>query len=477
MTIAKNYLYNLVYQIVVLLVPLITIPYISRVLGPDGVGTSAFTYSIVQYFVLAGSIGISVYGNRQIASVRDNKEQLNKTFWSIFYLKVITTTISLGAFIIFLFVINEYHFIFVIQGLYIIATMFDITWLYMGLEDFKKTVIRNLIVKIIGTIGIFVFVQEVTDLWKYILLLACSQLFGYLTLYMYLPKTIDFVKVSIKEIIKHLKPSLSLFIPQISLQIYLVLNKTMLGVFSNTYQVGIFDNSDKIVKIVLAIVTAMGVVMLPRIANQMANGDKEKIKEYIISSFNFATYLAIPLMFGLIAISSNFVPWFFGHGFEDAVDVIKILSPIILLIAWSNVLGVQYFLGTGQTNLFTISVTIGAFLNLLLNFYFIPKYFAVGAALATLIAEIVVTFVQCFMIRKVISLRNLFKGFHKLFISGIIMFIGVYFAGQYLQATIISSFVQVIIGVILYIGSLTILKVEINQKILSFIFGKIFKRK
>lgn len=476
MNIAKNYLYNLIYQIVVLLVPLITIPYVSRVLGSEGVGINAYTYSVVQYFVLAGTIGISMYGNRQIASVRDNQEQLNKTFWGIFYLKIVTTIIALCAFIVFLLIVKEYHWIFVIQGLYIIAAMLDITWLYMGLEDFKKTVIRNVIVKIISTIGIFIFVQQETDLWKYVLLLACSQLLGYLTLYMYLPRTIDFVKVSFKEIVQHFKPTFALFIPQISLQIYLVLNKTMLGVFGNTHEVGIFDNSDKIVRIILAIVTAMGVVMMPRIANTLANGDKEKIKDYVYSSFSFASYLAIPLMLGLIAVTPNFVPWFFGPGFEDAIYVISVLCPIILFIAWSNVFGTQYLLGTGQTRLFTISVTVGAVVNLLLNFYFIPKYFAIGAAIATLIAEFAVTFAQYIMIRKEIELRKLFKGFFSLIIGGGIMFVGVYIVGEFLQPAIISTFIQVIIGSILYIGSLTVFKVEINKKILNFVFSKIFKK-
>lgn len=475
MSIAKNYLYNLVYQIVTLLAPLITIPYISRVLGTEGVGTNAFTNSIVQYFVLAGSIGISMYGNREIALVRDNREKFNKTFWGIFYLKLITTTFALCAYFIFLLIVEDYHWIFVVQSIYIIAAMVDITWLFLGLEDFKRTVIRNLIVKIISTIGIFVFVKHDGDLWIYVLLLACSHLVGNLTLYSYLPKIVDFVKITFKEIIIHLKPTLYLFIPQISLQIYLVLNKTMLGVFSNVHEVGIFDNSDRIVKIILAIVTAMGVVMMPRIANTLAHGDKEKIKDYIYSTFHFASYLAIPLMLGLMAITPNFVPWFFGPGFEDTIYVINILCPIILFIAWSNVFGTQYLLGTGQTKLFTLSVTVGAVINLLLNFYFIPKFFAVGAAIATIIAEFTVTLTQYLMIRKDIILPKLFKGFFKLFIAGVIMFAGVYLIGINLEPTIISTFVQIIIGTILYIGVLCLLRDEINDKIITYILKQINK--
>lgn len=476
MSITKNYLYNLLYQIVVLLVPLITIPYISRVLGSEGVGANAYTHSILQYFVLAGSIGISMYGNRTIAYIKNDIEKLNSTFWSIFYLKIITTSLAFGAFLIFLNYVNEFHFIFVIQSVYIIAAMFDITWLYIGLEDFKKTVIRNLIVKIISTIAIFIFVQNPEDLWKYVLLLVLSQLIGNLTLYMYLPKTVSFVRVSLKEIFSHLKPTLALFIPQVSIQIYLVLNKTMLGIFGNTHEVGIFDNSDRIVKILLALVTAMGIVMLPRVASTYASGDKGKVNGYLHSSFKFQSYLAIPLMFGLIAIVPNFTPWFFGPGFEDTVNVIMILSPIVLFIAWSNVFGTQYLLAIGKTKLFTLSVTVGAVVNLLLNFYFIPRYFSIGAAIGTLIAEFAVTLVQYIMVRKEIRLKVMFDGFGRFLLSGLVMYLVVWYIGNQINPSMFSTFIQIFVGMIVYIGLLVVFKSDINNKIIGFVLKKVLKK-
>lgn len=469
MNIARNYLYNLVYQIVVLLVPLITIPYISRTLGSEGVGINAYTFSIVQYFVLIGTIGITIYGNRTIAYYKDNKEQLSRIFWSIFYLKIITTIISSLGFFIFLFYIEEYTSIFMVQSIYIIAAMFDITWLYMGLEDFRKTVMRNLVVKIIGIISIFIFVKNSEDLWIYVLILAGSQLFGHLTLYMYLPKTVIFVKVSFREIFNHLYPTFALFIPQISLQVYLVLNKTMLGLYTNASEVGIFDNSDKVIRLALSVVTAMGVVMLPRIANTFARGDLEKVNEYLYSSFKFASYLGIPLVFGIIGIVPNFTPWFFGQGFEDTVVVMSILSPMIIFIAWSNVMGTQYLLAIGKNSFFTISVTIGASINLVLNFFLIPKYFASGAAVATLIAEFSVTLLQFIMIRKYISIRKSFDGLGKFLISGIIMFGIVWYIGLNFNATIITTFVQIFSGLIIYVLCLTLFKSDINNKIIRFI--------
>ncbi|WP_279145840.1 oligosaccharide flippase family protein, partial [Clostridium tyrobutyricum] len=368
MSVAKNYVYNVIYQIVILIVPLITVPYVSRVLGSGGVGVNAYTNSIIQYFILFGTIGISLYGNRSIAYVRDDKSKLSRTFWGIFLLKIVTIIISYTVFIVFInFTHSQYKTIFLFQSIYIISAAVDISWLFMGLEDFQKTVTRNLIVKVIGVVCIFIFVKNRADLWKYVLILSCSELFGQLTLWFYVPRVMDKVKLSFYDIKRHLIPSINLFIPQIATQIYLVLNKTMLGYISNTNEVGYFDMSDKITRMSLAVVTAMGVVMLPRVANTFAKGDIKKVKEYLSKSFDFASYLSFPMMFGLAGISAQFTPWFFGPGFSKTGTLMCVISPIIIFIAWSNVLGVQYMMPVGKVKQFTISVTTGAVVNFILN--------------------------------------------------------------------------------------------------------------
>ncbi|UZW66160.1 oligosaccharide flippase family protein [Priestia flexa] len=338
MSIAKNYLYNVVYQVINLLIPLITVPYVARALGADGVGINAYTNSIMQYFILFGTIGISLYGNRAIAYVRDNKEALSRTFFGILILKFITTGLAYLVFLLFLNNWSNYQSIFLLQSIYILAATIDISWLYMGLEDFKKTVIRNLMVKIVGVACIFIFVHDYGDLWKYVLILALSQLLGNLSLWMYLPKTIQKVKITWNDIKGHFMPSISLFIPQIAIQIYVVMNKIMLGYLANTSEVGLFDSSEKIIKMTLAVVTAMGVVMLPRMANTFAKGEIEKVKNYLYQSFDFASYLSFPMMFGLAGIANEFAPWFFKYGFEKTALLIFSISPILVFIAWSNVL-------------------------------------------------------------------------------------------------------------------------------------------
>lgn len=476
MSIIKNYLYNLSYQLILMIIPVITIPYISRILGSNGIGINAYTYSITQYFIILGSIGISIYGNREIAYVRGNKLKLSKTFWGIFLLRIITMLFSFFLFLLFLnFFTENLMMYFLLQSIYICAAAIDISWLYMGLEDFKKTVIRNLFVKIIGLFCIFIFVKESGDLWKYIFILAISQLIGNLSLWMYLPKTVLKVHITWKDIVIHLRPSFALFIPQIAVQIYIVLNKSMLGFLSNINEVGYFDNADKIVKIILSIVTAMGTVMLPRMSNTFARGELNQVKEYLYNSFNFACYLSIPLTFGIAALANTFAPWFFGPEFSKTGNLLIIISPIIIFIAWSNALGQQYLMPIGKIKEYTASVVTGAIVNFLLNLLLIKQFQSYGASIATLFSEISVTIVQLSVIRQEVEIKKLFKSNWKYFVSSLIMFIVIKIISRILETNLLTIIIQVIIGSFIYFLLLFLFRSSLNKRIMK--IGYNFTRK
>lgn len=472
-SIAKNFLYNLMLQIVTLFMPLITVPYVSRILGKEGIGVYSYTLSIVQYFIILGTLGVSMYGNREIAYVRDDKEKMSKTFWSITFLKIMTTSIALLLYIIIFGFNKQYGFIYLIQSINIIAAMIDISWLYMGLEDFKKTVTRNLIVKVICVMCIFIFVKNYNDLHKYVLINAFMSLFGNLVMWIYVPKVVLRIKIKFNNIKYHLIPALKLFIPQIAIQIYAVLDKTMLGILANTAEVGLYEQSQKIIVLVLGLVTSLGVVMLPRMSNTFANGDIKKVNRYFNTSLQGVAYISIPMAFGLASISKEFVPWFFGPDFGSVSYLIMILTPILFLIAISNVLGIQYLLPTNRTKEFTMSVTIGAIINVVINLILIPKYKAVGSCISTVIAEFAVTFVQYIFLKDSINVKKIFKSIFKYLISSIFMFICVRFMGIYGGSKIATTLVQGICGVFIYVGVLTALKEEINITVFKFIRSKI----
>lgn len=461
MRVIKNYLYNATYQIFILLVPLITTPYLARVLGPEGVGINSYTNSIIQYFILFGSIGVNLYGNRQIAFVRENKRQLTRSFYEIFLMRIITITIAYVAFLLFLFFTAKYHEFYWAQSLLIVAAAFDISWFFMGVENFAVTVLRNFVVKIITVASIFIFVKSYTDLSTYILILSLSLLIGNITLFPSLRKYIGKPRIKELKLTRHLVPSVILFIPQIATQVYLILNKTMLGSMISVNASGYFDQSDKMIKMVLAIVTATGTVMLPHVANAFAKGEHEKTKFFLYQSFSFVTSLAVPMMFGLMAVAAKFVPLFFTNRFQSVTPVMMIESLVILLIAWSNVIGTQFLLPTKQTKAYTTSVIIGAVVNLVMNIPFILFLGAVGAAIATVLSEISVTVYQLYVIRMQIQYKKLFTDTGKYIIAGIIMFWIVILIDGKLQSTWTMLGIEVVIGIMLYLSLLVLFKAKI----------------
>lgn len=458
MKLLKNYLYNVGYQVFVLLIPLITVPYVSRVLGSEGVGINAFTNSIIQYFILFGSIGINLYGNRTIAYYRDNREKSSQVFWEILFLRIIFIMISYIGFLFFLVSVEQYTDYYMYQSIFILAAGLDISWYFMGIEDFKKTVMRNVIIKILSLLAIFIFVKNPEDLGVYILVLSVSTLLGNVLLWTYLKKMIYRPIWKELSVFKHLIPTLTLFIPQVATQIYLVLNKTMLGVMTTTENVAYFEQSDKIVKIVLAIVTAVGTVMLPRIANLHARGSVEKVKEYMYISFDFVTSICFPMAFGLAAIAPKFSVWFLGNEFGTTATLLPILSLVIIWIGWSNVLGTQYLLPTNQTRFYTLSVLIGAMVNLLANIILIPKYGVVGAIYSTVISEMCVSLVQFYVVKRNLKLMMLFNGTWKYFVAASVMFFAIRHLNTIMRSSFVMFSIQIFLGTLVYLLIVILLK-------------------
>lgn len=476
MKVIKNYLYNTVYQVLLLIIPLVTVPYIARVLGPDLVGINEYTNSWMTFFLLVGQMGISLYGNREIAYHRENTEERSRIFWGIEALQSLTMIVALvlylTATILFSTTFQKY---FLLQSFWIIAAGVDVSWYFMGMENFQRIVTRNLIVKIISVVLIFLLVKNHQDLGIYILILGLSNLVGNLTLWPYLKQEIKWVPFKTWKPFSHFYPSLLLFIPTITTQIYLVVNRLMLGRMSTQNQLGQFGNTDKIIKVILAVVTASGQVMLPHIANKFSNGDVKGIRSSLYNSFDFITALAIPMMFGIMAIGEPLAPWFLGRAFAPAGKLMMIESPILLFIAWSNVTGTQYLMPVNRTNEYTISVSIGAVVNIIANVFLISLWAAKGAALATVISEFSVTAVQLFYIRNTISRRKLFSSLWKYLICGFIMFVIVYRLSHMIRMSIANLIIEILVGAFIYFVGIILVHAPIVDQGIQLI--RSFKKK
>lgn len=471
-SIAKNYIYNLSYQILVLILPLITTPYISRVLGAENIGIYSYTISIATYFVLFGSLGVALYGQREIAYNQKNKKQCSITFWEIVILRIITMSISVLIFY-FIFVNgNQYQMYYKILILEIIGNCIDISWFFQGLEEFKKTVTRNTVIKLISVLCIFLFIKNQNDLYLYFWIYVLSTLIGNGSLWLYLPRFLKKVKFNELNIFKHLEPTISLFIPQIAIQVYTLLDRTMVGaIISDKSEVGYYDQSQKIVKMLLAVITSMGTVMLPRIANTFANGEENMVKNYMSKSFNLVFALAFPLIFGIIAVSKAFVPIFFGPGYDKVAILMTVISPIILLIGVSNVTGTQYLLPTRRQKEYTISVVSGAIINFIMNMCLIWNYGAIGASIGTVVAETTVTLIQIYFLKEEINFKEILKKTQNYIISSLIMFCTCLVIGKIIKNDLVSIIVQVATGMIVYGIVLLILKdsfiIEIINKFIK----------
>ena len=477
MKVIKNYLYNVVYQILLLLVPLITVPYISRVLGPELVGINSYTNSWMTFFMLVGQMGIALYGNREVAYHRENPIERSKIFWGIELLQVITITCALiaylGAVLLFSTTFKEY---FLLQSFWIIAAGVDVSWYFMGVENFQRIVFRNMLVKLASVALIFLVVKGNNDLGKYIALLGLSNLVGNLTLWPYLKDEIKWVPISTWHPFRHFYPALLLFVPTITTQVYLVVNRLMLGRMSTQSQLGQFQYTDQIIKVILAVVTASGQVMLPHIANKFSKGDVKGIRDSLYNSFDFITAIAIPMMFGIMAIAKQFAPWFLGKQFNDAGILMMIEAPVILFIGWSNVTGTQYLMPINRTKEYTVSVTVGAVINVIANLFLIALWGARGATLATDISEFAVAAVQLVYIRQTISRRKLFGKMWKYLLSGGIMFIITYRLAMIMNMTIPNLAIEVIIGAVIYIIGIFILRAPVINQAIALINSRKAKR-
>ncbi len=476
-SVKKNYIYNLLYQILVMIIPLITTPYLSRVLGAENIGIYSYTLSITTYFILFGSLGVAMYGQREIAYVQDDIRKRSRAFYEIFIMRLLALAVSLFIFYISFCLHGEYSIYYKILVFEIIATIFDISWYFQGLEEFKKTVMRNMLVKLISVICIFVFVKNSSDLNKYYIIYVLSNLLGNLSLWIYIPKYTDKIKLKELRINRHLKPTIMLFIPQIATQIYTVLDKTMLGtMIYDKSEVGYYEQAQKIIKLLMTIATSLGVVMMPRIAATYSKGDKEKIREYMNNSFSFISLLAFPLMFGTISIAYKFVPIFYGSGYDKVAPLMCVVSPIIVFIGLSNVTGTQYLLPTKQQNKYTTSVIIGAIVNFVLNIVLIKKYASIGASIATVIAEFCVTLTQFLLIRNEIKFKEIFSMIYKYIVAAIIMFVCSILIGNFISNNAFSILVQIIVSSIIYFVVLLMMNDKMIIEGITILKNKIIKK-
>jgi O-antigen/teichoic acid export membrane protein len=451
-SIKKNFIYQAFYEILVVIMPLLTSPYVSRVLGASNIGTYSYTYTIASYFVLFSALGIKNYGNREISRNRDDKKSLNETFSGILFLHFIVSGIVVIAYAIYVaFIVSpEYRLYSIIQGLYVVTAFFDISWLFFGLEKFKVTVTRNSAIKILSAVAIFLFVNKSDDLWKYVTILAVANFLGQAYLWIYAGKYVKICKVTKQQIFCHLPQMLVLFIPTIAISLYNYMDKIMVGIISNKTQLGFYENSEKIIFIATSVIGSVGTVMLPRMSNMAARGEVEKGKRYIADSMQVVICMSCAMAFGIVGISEVFAPIFWGKEFSECAVLIALLSIVLPIKGFANVLRTQYLIPNKMDKAYTISVCTGAVVNLIANFILIPLISAAGAVVGTIIAELSVCLVQMYYCSKPLPLGSYLKSGAVYFLFGAVMCVIIRQMGVLMGLHVYTIVVQVVTGVVLF---------------------------
>ncbi len=476
-----NFIFNLISQIVTLIVPLATTPYLARIFYEEGNGRISFSNSIVTWFILIANLGFVVYGQRLIASQRDDKDKLSKCFWEIVILKLFFSFISILLLFVLCFINvfgNNYNSLILILGIQVFACIFDISFFYQGIENFKILAIRTTIIKLIGLVGVFCLVKEESDLWIYCSIISVSNIIANLSMWPSVLKKVKHINIKQIELKKHIIPSLMIFLPTLAATFYCVFDKTMIGLLSKNpdYDNGCYEQAYKINSIALVLITVISPVLTPRNIYDYHNKNFDSLKEHLYFSANYTWIISIPMIMGFVVLSKNLSSWFLGPGYADVPLLMQIMSVRFVLTGFTETFGTQYFIAIGKESRMTISTTIAATINIVLNLFFIRFWGAIGAAISTAITEFVNTIILVFFIKKekIISLSKILRISWKYLIAGSIMMFCIFIIQKGWNNYSMFSFICLVaLGSLVYILILLMLRdkfiFDLIKKVLNFV--------
>ncbi|MDK1717140.1 polysaccharide biosynthesis C-terminal domain-containing protein [Dellaglioa algida] len=468
----KNFTYNVIYQALIVVFPIVITPYVSRVLGVSNLGVYGYTSAIAAYFALFAKLGINAHGNRIIAKSRENRDEMSKNFLATFMIQIILGILMTIIYILYVLIfINNNKVIFLIQGINIIACIFDITWFFQGLERFGVVIFRNVLVKIMTGVAIFTLVKSKEDLLVYTVILAVSQLVGFIIVFPYIKNEINFINPVKIRLRSHLKPITILFLPVIATSLFTSLDTIFVGIFSGVKQVGFYTMALSVVTMPKAIIGALGTTMLPRMSNIYAQSstNSSKVANYLNITIMFTSTYAIGAMFGIIGVANVLIPIFLGPGYNQSILFVQILSIQIPFYAWGNLVRTQILIPKNEDKPYVISIILGAFVNIVINLILIPQIGALGAVIATVITEITLSVYEIIYVRNELKIKEFSLFILACILSGIIMMWVILMSNIVLKEGIGTLILQVLIGgvvfLILMIGYLLLSKNKIISDI------------
>ena len=407
MKLKQNFIYQFSYQILAIIVPLITTPYVSRVLHPEGIGDYAYTFTVVYYFFIACMLGFDTHGQRLVAQALGDRERRSRAFSEVATLQAGVTLLGSVVYILYTVLSAErLRLITAVQFFYLASAAINVIWLFEGVEEFRSVALRNIAVQIVSCVLIFTLVKEETDLWKYTAIMAGSAFAGNLLFLATAGRHVDYRLPRFRNTIAHLKPALLLFVPQIGITVFMQMDKLMLGWWSTSRQLGYYQNAEKVVSIPVALILTVGTVIMPRIITLRAEKRMEEVRKYNSFAFDLLMVIGIGCTFGLTGIAHVFTPWYFGEEFRESADILSILSAQVAFMTWENVLQKQYLVPFEKDAVVIRAMTFAAGINVVLNTLLIPGYGSVGAIIGSLVAHLFICCYEGVILRRELPIRR-----------------------------------------------------------------------
>ncbi len=449
MKVLKNYSYNLSYQLLAIILPIITTPYVTRIFTSSDLGSYGYYNSIVAYFLLAATLGISTYATKEISAQTVAR---SKVFWEIYTIQGITSALALVLYLVVCLTIpGMKNPIAYILSISLVSRGLDISWLFQGIEDFKKITIRNMTVRIIGVCSIFLFIKNESDLYLYVFLIVFYELLGQISMWLPARELIQKPVISLSESRRHLLPVFTLFLPQIAISLYTTLDRTLLGFFASTRDVGLYEQALKLVSILLTIVTSLGTVMLPRVSQLLAQKEHKAVIKLYEFSFLLYNMIIFPVIAGMLIVNDNFVQFFLGSEFQDAKYAIMIMVWRMFFIGWSNIMGFQILITHNKNKEYMVSTTIPAFFSIACNLVLIPYLGYIGAAITSVLTESVVWFIQLYYTREVMKKLTIFLHVFKVALATAVMSGILVIVKSWIHfSPILNVMILAVIGILIY---------------------------
>ncbi len=449
----KNFIFNAGYQIVVSLTPLITTPYLARVLGPEISGVYSYTFSVANYFVIFATLGVSTYGVRAIAQCGNNEELRSRRFCGVYAAQLLAGIPVFAAYLLYVACIHSGGLLVsLVWGLYVLYAVLDVSWLLFGCEEFKIPTVRSIVTRLGMVAFILLFVRSADDLWLYCLATAASYFLNAALIWPFVGRYVRYVAPSLKEVICHLRANIGLFVPVVAYSLYTTINDVLLGAISTIDQVAFYDYSYKVSRILLHVVTALGTVMLPRMTQSFSEGRRSEGISLLGTSIWSMFVGSYALMFGVCAVAPEFTPVFFGRGYDICAPLMSLLSLLMPFVTITNVIGRQYLLPLGRDAEYTRSILAGAAANVCLASVLIPWIGVWGAVVGTMAADIVILIMQVHYAKDELPISGYVRQSLPFFVIGLMMFTSVRVASCLVSGLnpVAKLLVEIIVGVFVY---------------------------